>query len=188
MKSIAFLTILLLTIACNPLVEYEQENSSIITEIIDTLDTKEGSYFFDFDELVHYNIEINDDILFKKKEKMNPLLQLQYDLLIENTPNSINDTFFVSQLDKIGFHKNQVPGNKFSKIQEIFREKETNEGVSMACIAVYRDILLFKKNKKIIGIAKICFTCNQHRIHGTTANTINFGQEGDYYSLSQILH
>ena len=66
-------------------------------------------------------------------------------------------------------------------------EKSTLENIATACIHVYRDILIFKKEGKVIGTAKICFDCMSKQIKGTTANTENFGQDGDYEKLEKIL-
>lgn len=149
-----------------------------------------GSYFFDFDELIHYRIEIDENVLIEKEdnESISPEEQLQIDLIIMDKPNSIDDTSFVAKLENIGFEKTQVDKSQFEKINEIFREKEVDEAIAYSCIAVYRDILIFKKNSKINGIAKICFSCDQNRMYGTTANTINFGQEGDYTKVNKILN
>ena len=38
-----------------------------------------------------------------------------------------------------------------------------------------------------INSAKICFECMDHQIKGTGANTANFGQDGDYSRLQNIL-
>ena len=56
-----------------------------------------------------------------------------------------------------------------------------------ACIPVFRDILIFKKNNKSIGIAKICFECEKSHIVGTNKNIENFGQCGDFSKLMNIL-
>lgn len=57
-----------------------------------------------------------------------------------------------------------------------------------ACIPVFRDILIFRKNKKNSGMMKICFGCHQYRILGTNAKTENFGTDNDYSQLWKILN
>ena len=80
-----------------------------------------------------------------------------------------------------------IDKSKFESIDKIFIEKSTLENIATACIHVYRDILIFKKEGKVIGTAKICFDCMSKQIKGTTANTENFGQDGDYEKLEKIL-
>ena len=145
--------------------------------------------FFDFDELNHYKIEIDENELLEREEdNLTKDEKLQNDLIIMDKPDNISDTSFIRQLEKIGFNKNIVSEAKFEKINNIFSVKQPKESVAYSCIAVFRDILVFKKNNKIVSIAKICFSCDQNRILGTEKETINFGQEGDYGKLWKILN
>ena len=73
-------------------------------------------------------------------------------------------------------------------IDEIFTEKKHAEYYEFACIPIFRDVLIFKNKSKVVGIAKICFTCNNSVIVGTNANTEEFGMSGDYEKLSEILY
>lgn len=180
MRTIVILSLIGLFFSC--------DSSNDIEKNVAT--SKNVGYFFDFDELVHYRIEIDENDLIEKTEDPNitPEEQLQIELIIMDAPNSVDDTSFVAELENIGFRKTQVDKSIFGKINEIFKEKEVDESIVNSCLAVYRDILIFKKKNKIIGMAKICFSCNQNRIYGTSANTINFGQEGDYGMLDRILN
>lgn len=180
LKTIFLFGLLTLIFSCNSSSNQESDNS----------ENETGNYFFDFDELIHYRIEIDENVLLEKEDDKNISAegQLQIDLIIMDEPNSIDDTSFVAELENIGFEKTQVEKNEFEKINDIFREKEVDEAIAYSCIAVFRDILIFKKNNKIIGMAKICFSCDQSRMYGTSANTINFGQEGDYAKLNKILN
>ena len=90
-------------------------------------------------------------------------------------------------MEKINFQKSEIDKSKFGEINKIFVEKTVNQIADYACIAVYRDILIFKKQNKTVGIAKICFECFKKQIIGTNANTENFGQDGDYEKLEKIL-
>lgn len=145
--------------------------------------------FFDFDELIHFQIEIDENKLLEREEDNLTITErLQNDLIIMEKPEALSDTSFISQLEAIGFKKNIVSKKKFDRINNIFSVKQPKESVAYSCIAVFRDILVFKKNSKIVGIAKICFSCDQNRIVGTEMETINFGQDGDYNELHKILN
>lgn len=151
---------------------------------------KYGKLYFDYDGIDHYHISTDessvmalDTIPNRSKED-----QLKLDIIINKTPKSINDTEFIKSLEKIGFKKSVIKTHSFKKINEVFIEKTVSENIEYACVAVYRDILIFKKKEKIVGIAKICFDCHQKQIVGTKANTENFGQDGDYEKLQQILY
>lgn len=145
--------------------------------------------YFDFDEIDHYQIKIHDSVITKL---YNDTLKSKLDLLkikiiAGNTPKNISDLSFIDKLEEMGFKRTVVDTSKFKAIESIFLEKEAQYPVYMACETAYRNILIFKKNNKVIGTAKICFSCMQSDIKGTTANTDNFGQDGDYAKLEAIL-
>ena len=77
---------------------------------------------------------------------------------------------------------------KFEEINKIFIEKKHYDISATACDYVFRDILIFKHKSKTIGIAKICFGCSGNQIVGTKANTEEFGMDGDYEKLKEILN
>lgn len=151
---------------------------------------KYGKLYFNYDAIDYYHINMEENSIMaldtipnrSKKD------QLKLDILINKTPKDINDTEFIKSLDKLGFKKSVIKAQNFKKINEIFIEKTVNENIEYACIPIYRDILIFKKQKKVIGIAKICFECHQKHIVGTNANTENFGQDGDYPKLLQVIN
>ena len=146
--------------------------------------------YFEFDELEHYFIEISDDYQLKLMERdslSEKELRLN-DVLIQRKPEQLSDFHVVSDLEAIGFTKKNVGASKFETINEIFCERKHIESVSAACIPIYRDVLIFKRKNKIVGIAKICFGCMHHVIAGANGNTIEFGQSGDYDRLYKLLY
>ncbi len=151
---------------------------------------KKGDYYFDFDQIDHYSIKIDENELFDLEEKKNLTQnqQLKIDIIVNDKPEKITDTAFIPKLTKIGFTKNIVSENKHAELNEIFREKSHDEVYALACVHVYRDILIFKKSDSIIGIAKICFDCLDSQILGTDVNTMEFGQSGDYGKLNKLLN
>ena len=151
---------------------------------------KLGEFYFDFDNVEHYSIEIDENELFELEEKkyLSESEKLQIELVINDFPESISDTLFINKLEKSGFTKTLIEKSKNEDLNNLFREKSHKESLYAACIAAYRDILIFRKNGKVIGIAKICFSCSQNRIIGTDANTFEFGQSGDYGKLAKILN
>jgi hypothetical protein len=124
--------------------------------------SKEEKMFFDFDSVEYYS-------LYKNKEKE----------IIENNRKGIKDSIlnntlyseFPDTLDNDVFYKT-VNSNSFSKFKlsqediqylkdDIFHEKLSFKmfELNKACAPEYRDILIFKKNNEISGIAKICLSC-----------------------------
>ncbi|MGX9987496.1 hypothetical protein [Chryseobacterium sp. POL2] len=150
---------------------------------------KYGNSFFNFDVIEYYHTKIPEDKamdLFDSQNK-SQIDKLKFDIIIGEKPENLNNLKFITSLSEIGFTRSQIPQSKFKEINQIFTEKTVYENYAAACVAVYRDILVFKKNKKIIGFCKICFDCRLFRIIGTNANTENFGQDGDFEKLSNLL-
>jgi hypothetical protein len=151
---------------------------------------KHGKLYFDYDAIDHYHISIDENavMILDSSQNRSKKDQLKLDILINKTPKDINDMEFIKSLEKIGFKKSVIKTQNLKKINEIFIEKTVSENIEYACVPIYRDILIFKKQKAIIGIAKICFDCHQKHIVGTNANTENFGQDGDYPKLLQVIN
>ena len=145
--------------------------------------------YFSFDQVEHYYFDITEEAILKimDKERKSEKEAKQIELLIKHTLNTLSDTIELHNIDEIGYVKQKIAENKFEKLNQIFCERKHKEALAMAYIAIYRDILVFKKNGRIIGTAKICFECNQHVITGTSKNTNEFGQSGDYEKLYKLL-
>lgn len=156
----------------------KKENSKIIKEP-----------FFVFDKVEHYKLADSTGIdEFHKYRNNSALDSFRLGVVRNEIPNSLSDSSFIEKLQKIGYSDITVPEEKFQILNEIFSEKKVKNTVDYACVPVYRDILIFKKENKISGIAKICFECLQHRIYGTKKSTEEFGGDGDYQRLDSLLN
>lgn len=152
--------------------------------------TKIGDKYFDYDNLTHYYSKISHDELFDiaEKENLNEKEKFIYDFILSDFPKKITETEFLSKITNYGFIKSKKVID-LDKLNEIFRYKEfdLNQIEQMACIAEYRDLLIFRKKNKIVGIAKICFECNQSQILGTKIDAYYFGQCGDFTKLENLI-
>jgi hypothetical protein len=183
MKKVILL--LLILIGCNTKSEKVKENfENVIKE-----PKKTGEKYFDYDEIEYYKIEIEEDFIGELYDNQKKSLKdtLKMGIILGQIPKSISDTYFIDYLKSFGYLKSKIEANKFNKIDEIFTEKKHSELYETACIYIYRDILIFKKKSKIIGIAKICFDCDANVIVGTKSNIEAFGMSGDYEKLREIL-
>lgn len=145
--------------------------------------------YFDFDEIDHYSINIDDVALMKldKETLKSKLDSLKLNVITGYSPKDMSDLSFIDKLEEMGFKKSNVDTSKFASIRTIFTEKESIINESTTCETMYRNILIFRKNNKVVGTAKICFSCMQSDIKGTTADTGNFGQGGDFSKLEGVL-
>ncbi|OJJ23197.1 hypothetical protein BKI52_02245 [marine bacterium AO1-C] len=118
---------------------------------------------------------------FSRKEK-----RLR-EVLIETKTTSLRKADFIKDLEGLGFVKQQVPAKKFGKINELmFSDKSTGMRTT-ACKPFYRDILVFRRDARLVGIAKVCFECHKSYMIGIEHQTRNFGKKNDYKKLEKIL-
>lgn len=145
--------------------------------------------YFDFDKIDHYHVNIDDSLVYELNDNpsKSELDSLKNEMISYDTPLNISDLFFIDKLTKMGFKRTSVDTSKFTSIRTIFTEKYTLLNETTRCEPIYRDILIFKKQNKVIGTAKLCFSCMQSDIHGTYADTENFGQDGDFEKLIEVL-
>jgi hypothetical protein len=146
--------------------------------------------YFEFDAIEHYSIKISfeDEMRLMERDSLS-LDELKLnDVLFQRKPARLVDSSLLLNLQKIGFVKRIINASSFEAINTIFCERKHKESLATSCIAVYRDVLIFKKQDKIIGTAKICFDCWYHVIAGTSVNTDDFGQSGDYEKLQKLLY
>jgi hypothetical protein len=122
-----------------------------------------------------------------KRKTLSPLDSLKNNTIIGRAPQNIKDTAFVENLAKIGYTKKTLSQLIYPEVDDIFKEKQVDEIITTSCVNIYRDLLIFKSNNKVVGMAKVCFDCMANKIVGTNANTKSFGQNGDYERLKQIL-
>jgi len=183
-----FLAVTLSFCSCS----YSKKETSANSEEAENFFSKNlnpGKPFFAFDAVDYYKSDIDENTAMNLVNTQSPILDsIKYNLIIDETSENISDEYFVNNLTKAGYKKTEINSADFQQITNLFSEQPEREGLYFACIPIFRDILVFKKNEKVIGAAKICFGCNDYKIIGTNANTKNFGQGKDYEILSLILN
>ena len=161
----------------------------LLTILIFSCNSKNHKYF-EYDEIEYYKNGITEEqsneICGNQKKSKTDLQRMG--IILGEIPKSIADTSFVENLNSFGYSKSKINSKKFGRIDAIFTERKHSELMATGCIYVYRDILVFRKKSKIIGIAKICFGCGSNVIVGTKSNTAEFGMSGDYEKLNGILN
>lgn len=151
---------------------------------------KVGKSYFDYDKIEYYfnDFDESKEKELWGKENKSAIDSLKMSLLSGNTPKNLNDLSFLEKIQDAEYELKTFDKTNYKVIDEIFVEKKTISSALASCMPLYRDILVFKKGGQIVGVAKICFGCMMYHIIGTTANTENFGQDGDYIKLEKLLH
>ena len=142
---------------------------------------------FEFDGLEHFHSDITSPKLMELQSKKNKTKGedilvgvLSFDLL-----DTLADTMYLKKLTSLGFKRRKISPKKFGLIRKIFSVSDEPEYVT-PFIPEYRDILVFRKNNKVKGLARICFTCNQSSIIGQGLIS-ELGGEKWYDSLAKCL-
>lgn len=144
--------------------------------------------YFEFDEVEYYFKDVSEEDTFKiaLKEKKNNENEEFIKIVERKYPKNVSEEFS-SRLLKFGYIKKTIDKTKKDQLKNIFSENNCKENIAAACVPKYRDIFIFKKNKKTVGIAKICFGCRLFHIIGTNKNLENFGQCGDFEKLEKLI-
>ena len=188
MKYLFYLLFIIIIFSCDSSNEsiVNSNRTEAIEDEIDLSSTFEGVSFFDFDEIHYYSIDIDAKQVYDLSEK---------DSLSENNKLFVNiilhelgeDTSFVDKLEELNFTPKVIENSKLELINDLFRYKSVDEFSTTTCDPFYRDILIFKKNLGISGIAKICFECDKHSILGAKVPNASFGQSGEFQELAKLI-
>ncbi len=138
--------------------------------------------YFDFDEVIHYQSNIHDyEVIGRKNNDLNYLL---FGCGFE----SLQDSIYLEKGDSL-FQKKFISKENHAIIDKIFCKQVINQDelYFSECIAIYRDIFVFRKEKKITGIAQICFDCNQFTSIGAKQDTKNFGVNYEFSNLAKLI-
>jgi hypothetical protein len=150
---------------------------------------KNTSYYFSFDEVVYYKTKIGWDELSvidrKKIKTVNDSMTMT--LMGDYNFESIPDNRAVTYLDNLDFEKKTIPVSKHELIREVFREKLSTYYETTLCEPIYRDVYVFKQNGEITGIAKLCYECGLSSFTGTSADTEDFGADGEFEKLKELV-
>lgn len=118
---------------------------------------KTGKKYFDYDAIIHYSNNYNGYKLQELNEiqPKSAVDSFKLNVIVGNTPKDISDLSFIEKLEEIGYTRKSIDKSRFKEIDKIFIEKPVEKHLATSCTPIYRDILLFKKQNKIIGTAKI---------------------------------
>lgn len=159
--------------------------------------TEKPSYYFQFDSVTHYHLNMDETALEKLEHNKTPNEdeELLQSVLFKNLPppapktlKNLTEIGFIKKLVGLGFKKEVLKAKHFAAINEIFKERVNQSIEEPFCGVVFRDVLVFHKLNKITGIVKLCFECGHHHIIGTKKNTENFSTSSNFKKLKLILN
>lgn len=146
------------------------------------------SRFYSCDDIAYYYTDNFGSCVLKNEEDIT-IITLQDTLLNELICNSDISMPFDSFTDLLStkFTEIKLSIEDKTKIADLFAYNNENERPTTGfCVANYRDIFVFKKSEKIIGIAKICFSCNSSFFEGISKNGNSWNSHENFDSLLNI--
>jgi len=153
--------------------------------------SKEEKLFFDFDSVEYYALNKNKELEIKENNRTGKKDSILNNILYSESPDKLDSDVFYKTINSTGFSKSKLSEKDIQYLRnDVFVEKCSLKMFEMmkACAPEYRDILVFRKNNEISGIAKICLSCGQFYFISSKKEiqTENFGIEEEYKSLERV--
>ena len=150
---------------------------------------KELRPFFDSDKVDHYYLDFSEDDFTKilMKEKNTKMEEEFFDIYVHTFPETIQQENFEKILLNHNYKKSNLSIKQEKEIENVFSEKDSLQNTFAGCAAEYRDIFIFKRKDKTVGIAKICFKCGRTQIIGSKLDVSGFGLWSEFDKLKSII-
>jgi len=147
--------------------------------------------FFDYEVIEHYYNPMPDDVMSQGRY-VKAEYDKKYAIARYNVPRDISDTAFIDDLTYFGYRKRYMKPTKFRELNKIICNYESNPAPIHRfrcdnCCKNYTDILVFKKDDVITGIAKISFDGYRAYFVGAQVNTDHFGCNREFERLKVLL-
>lgn len=181
MKRYIFVFIVVFISSCNTSTKVDVADTKVIK--------KELEPFFDSDKINHYYLNFSEEDFEKLiKKDINTEKETEFiTLFVHHFPDTIPKENFEKILLKHNYKKSDLTIKQQKDIQNVFSEKDSSPDAYASCAAEYRDIFIFKKKEKTVGIAKICFKCGRFQITGSKLDTSGFGLWSELDRLKNIV-
>jgi len=169
-----------------------KENKSV-QKNIEKSDTENfAKPYFEYNEIEYFHGKIDNSLegLSKIYDKLDQkkIDSLEFKVLIGRVPENVADSGFVKKLNQIGFHKIPLSEIKQSELRKIFVEKNRVSEPKDALKPIFNDILIFKKNGRIVGYSKLSIKYLQSRIIGSKLSSEYFPTNSEHKEIEKILY
>ena len=149
--------------------------------------------FFDFDSVEYYSLNKNKEVEIIENNRKGIKDSILNHILYSEFPDKLDNDVFYKTINSNGFSKFALSQKDVEYLRnDVFLEKLSFKmfELNRACAPEYRDILVFRKNNKISGIAKICLSCGQFYFISSKKGiqTEEFGAEKEYKSLAELFN
>ena len=138
----------------------------------------------DFDNITHYSITDEKALQNENTKSFNKF----YSGL--EAPKSIEKDF-EKKLISYGYVITIIPKERISTICKTVSNDINLKYHEVACIPMYRDILIFQKDNKTKAVLKICFECGMNALSGKFESNFNYKETNimsNYEPLYKIMY
>jgi hypothetical protein len=161
--------------------------------VIVSCQSKEEKMFFDFDIVEYYSLNKDKEAEVVENNRKGVKDSILNNILYDEFPAKLDNDVFYKTINSNGFSKFKLSSKDVEYLRnDVFVEKFSLKMVELnkACAPEYRDILVFRKNNEISGIAKICLSCGQFYFISSKKEiqTEDFGTEQEYDSLEKLFN
>ncbi len=127
-----------------------------------------GNYF-EYDQVEHFHFTKSSDLLvgFEDRIHDSPENEVLFRIVFSNELKALKDTVGLIGMETVGFEKLSVGREYFKEINKVFCRTPANAIPARMCIPTYRDVLIFRRNGRIVGFARVCFECTIYSFVGT---------------------
>ncbi|RYY10790.1 MAG: hypothetical protein EOO04_36325 [Chitinophagaceae bacterium] len=145
--------------------------------------------FFTFDRVdyFHYEIDRNGFDSIAAKEDKSRMEQALLQILQKNVPVSTIDTLFIPNMAKLNFNQKQIDPKHYPELKRLFSVNKPGKDATTACEPIFKDVLIFREKRKVVGVAKLSFDCDKSYIIGSRYAPAGFGGAGEFAKLRPIL-
>lgn len=123
--------------------------------------------FLDFDQIDYYSVSISEDeqLNYRLKENKSNVEKNFFEILDGNVPINLKNDSLINTIESTNFFKHIEVNENLNKdfLNCFFTHSNSKSSfitISSICVHIYRDILIFRKNSKIVGVALVCFSCD----------------------------
>lgn len=150
-----------------------------------------SAVFLNFDKTDKIQTPVVVEIYKLKKNKYlnnKKISDFEYHLIFGQTKNSEINQEFILKLKKAGYKKINLENDRILEISKFLTTKK--EGVNnyeTACKKVFRDLIIFKQQNKILKVIKVCTSCYSNEVITNEAESELLLNFEDYDYLSEEL-
>ncbi|MBB4805235.1 hypothetical protein HNP38_000507 [Chryseobacterium defluvii] len=142
--------------------------------------TRLTSQSIDFDSVEFYKVKAH-------KPKYNSANTFKLKTIFGQTSQGDLNDDFPKRIRKIGYKRRVLDSETSDQILKIIERTQPGKYYTTVCRQIYRDILIYRKNGKVVKILKICTSCFANQLITVNDDTELLLIISEYENLRKLL-